>query len=93
MDYCNLFAGIVAAVSVLLLSREGDVLMTRRAPHMRTFPGIWVPPGGHVEAGESIAAAGLRELWEETGVKDHLCDPQVGIDANFVIDGDYESIK
>jgi len=73
----NSHSGIVAAVSVLLLSREGDVLMTRRAPHMRTFPGIWVPPGGHVEAGESIAAAGLRELWEETGVKDHLCDPQV----------------
>ena len=35
---------------------------------MRTFPGIWVPPGGHIEKDESLLEAGLRELHEETGL-------------------------
>ena len=41
--------------------------------HMRTFPGVWVPPGGHIELNETILEAGLRELREETGLK--LDDP------------------
>ena len=36
---------------------------------MRTFPGVWVPPGGGVEAADAgLAHAALRELAEETGV-------------------------
>jgi 8-oxo-dGTP diphosphatase len=30
--------------------------------------GLWVPPGGHVEPGESFAAAAEREVAEETGI-------------------------
>ena len=44
------------------------VLLTRRARHMRTFAGAWVPPGGGVDPGESAAYAALRELQEETGI-------------------------
>ena len=45
------------------------VLLTRRAQHMRTFPGVWVPPGGGVEAGDAeMIDAAVRELREETGV-------------------------
>ena len=40
---------------------------------MRTFPGVWVPPGGHIELNETLLEAGLRELREETGLK--LDDP------------------
>lgn len=61
--------GVGMGVAVLLSSLDQCVLVTRRAPHMRTFPGVWVPPGGHVELGESLLQAGLRELWEETGLK------------------------
>ena len=45
------------------------VLITRRAQHMRTFPGVWVPPGGGVETGDADAVdAAVRELREETGL-------------------------
>ena len=37
---------------------------------MRTFPNVWVPPGGSIDWNEvSLFAAGLRELEEETNLK------------------------
>ena len=35
---------------------------------MRTFPYVWVPPGGGIELGESLQETGLRELFEEVGI-------------------------
>lgn len=60
--------GVNIGVAVLLTSADNHVLVTRRASHMRTFPGIWVPPGGHIEIGESLFNAGAREVQEETGL-------------------------
>ncbi|XP_071273633.1 nucleoside diphosphate-linked moiety X motif 17 isoform X1 [Agelaius tricolor] len=62
-------AGVVAAVAVLLEATCGHVLLTRRATTLRHFPNVWVPPGGHLEPGEELVAAGLRELAEETGLR------------------------
>lgn len=45
--------------------REGKVLLVQRA---KPPLGIWAFPGGHVEAGEPLAAAVARELQEETGM-------------------------
>lgn len=56
------------AVCVILESSDEHVLLTQRAHHLHSFPGLWVPPGGHVESGEELLDAGLRELKEETGV-------------------------
>ncbi|XP_071549450.1 nucleoside diphosphate-linked moiety X motif 17-like isoform X2 [Panulirus ornatus] len=61
--------GIDVGVCILLEASDGRLLMTRRAQHMRTFPGMWVPPGGHIEEGETLETAGLRELQEETGLE------------------------
>lgn len=50
--------------------REGEVLLIRRGKPPRM--GEWSIPGGGQEFGETIAAAALRELAEETGVEAQL---------------------
>ena len=37
--------GVYSAAAVLLESGDGKILLSRRGEHLRTFPGIWVPPG------------------------------------------------
>ena len=39
------------------------ILLARRADN-----GRWTLPGGYMEAGESVAEACAREVWEETGL-------------------------
>lgn len=60
--------GINVGVCAILESADKCVLLTRRAAHMRTFPGIWVPPGGGIDFNETLLQAGQRELLEETGL-------------------------
>lgn len=60
--------GVNVGVVALLETSDRHVLLTRRAPHMRTFPGVWVPPGGGIDEGENLIQTALRELCEETGL-------------------------
>lgn len=41
----TLSRGINTGVAVILESADGKILLTKRAPHLHTFPNIWVPPG------------------------------------------------
>ena len=52
---------------MLLLRRDGAALLQHRddAPGLRNA-GMWVPPGGHAEPGESMRGCARRELREET---------------------------
>uniref|UniRef100_A0A1A7WID1 m7GpppN-mRNA hydrolase NUDT17 n=1 Tax=Iconisemion striatum TaxID=60296 RepID=A0A1A7WID1_9TELE len=61
--------GVDVGVAILLQTVNQRVLLTQRAKHLRIFPNVWVPPGGHLESDETLLAAGLRELKEETGLK------------------------
>jgi len=56
-------------VCILLFDREGKVHITRRSDNMKFFTRAWVFPGGHVDPGELLEEAVLRELHEECGVK------------------------
>ncbi len=44
------------------------VLMHKRAENKKKFPGFWIGPGGHVDAGEDVLSTAIREVEEETGV-------------------------
>jgi 8-oxo-dGTP pyrophosphatase MutT (NUDIX family) len=69
------------AATVILLRRGGkhaerglEVLLVRRNPEARFMPGVWVFPGGSVDAGDGDGeaahrAAAVRELTEEAGIE------------------------
>ncbi len=47
--------------------RDDKLLLTRRQDF-----GVWCLPGGHVDEGESVAQAAIREMAEETGLEIQL---------------------
>lgn len=54
---------VIAAVIV----RRGDrILLAKRGGE--PYKGLWAPPGGGVELGETVFEAGKREVREETGI-------------------------
>ncbi len=59
-------------------TEELEVLLVKRTPHARFMGGVWVFPGGAVDAGEGDGdgahrVAAIRELREEAGIA--LDDP------------------
>ncbi len=57
----------IGCSAILFDTGREKVLLTRRADN-----GRWCLPGGGLEAGESVAEACIREVWEETGLHVHV---------------------
>lgn len=55
--------------SAFVISSRGVIL------HRHRRLGIWVQPGGHVDRGETVEAAAVRETLEETGLIVRHLDP------------------
>ena len=55
--------------SAFVVSSRGVILLRHRRL------GIWVQPGGHVDAGEDPEQAAVRETLEETGLVVHHVEP------------------
>src|SRR4051794_38346947 len=60
----------LAASVIVLRGGAGalEVLLVRRTPAARFMGGVWVFPGGAVDAGEDELEAALRELQEEAAI-------------------------
>src|SRR4051812_31968323 len=59
------------AATIILLrgaAQALEVLLVRRTPEARFMGGVWVFPGGAVDAGEDLREAAVRELAEEAAV-------------------------
>ncbi len=50
-----------------IVLRDGKVLLVRRANP--PYAGQWAIPGGKVQAGETLAEAVVREIFEETAIR------------------------
>ena len=52
------------AASGIVFNGKGEVLLEKRADN-----GWWGLPGGHIDVGESVEQAAIREILEETGIR------------------------
>jgi len=74
----------IAAVLAVVV-HEGRTLLVRRSNPPDA--GLWGFPGGKIEYGETIRAAALRELMEETGIRAEARETVATLDAFDRSDG------
>lgn len=61
---------LIRRISIVILhDKKGRILLQKRSQKKNSYPGCWAnAAAGHVDEGESYAAAGGRELQEELGI-------------------------
>ena len=61
-EYCT------KKVAVIFVIKEGDEYLFQKRIHTGTQDGWYMMPGGHVDEGESVLHAAVRELKEELNI-------------------------
>jgi lipoyl(octanoyl) transferase len=78
----------IRLIKVVIHDGEGRVLLLHRKPERGRF---WQPITGTIEAGESMEAAAIREIIEETG---HPGSPEpLSLEQSFMIESQYLSAR
>tara|TARA_B100000315_G_scaffold250024_1_gene282134 strand:- start:671 stop:1231 length:561 start_codon:yes stop_codon:yes gene_type:complete len=73
---------LAVGTNAIMFDDDGRVLLEHRSDN-----GFWGLPGGHVEIGEPVADAAVREVYEETGLRVRI-KRMVGVysdPANFCV--------
>lgn len=52
----------------ICITHGNNVLMFKRSPAKKVFPGWLALPGGHIDEGENPLSAAIREIKEEVGI-------------------------
>jgi len=58
----------ILVVHIWVINSKGELLIQRRADHLKAWPGRWTTTGGAVSSGEDSHLSACRELAEELGV-------------------------
>jgi 8-oxo-dGTP diphosphatase len=59
----------VIVTGVFVKKSDNTYLLVKKADNVGPYNGTYTPSGGHLNPGERIDDAALRELYEETGVR------------------------
>jgi 8-oxo-dGTP diphosphatase len=77
-----LLAKTVHVAVAVILNDRGEVLLTRR--HQNSHQGgFWEFPGGKLEAGEDLAAALRREIFEEIALEILAHEPLLEVEHDY----------
>jgi 16S rRNA (adenine1518-N6/adenine1519-N6)-dimethyltransferase len=67
------------AVHVFVFNKRGDLLLQQRSMFKDAHPGVWDSSvSGHLDSGEDYAAATVRELEEEMGIRVDEVPEEIG---------------
>ena len=82
---------------VVLLDIEicagGVVIKDHKVVSLRRKNGVWLMPKGHVDPGETLEEAAVREVWEETGLEARIGAPLGETEYGFSEDGVWHQKK
>jgi nucleoside triphosphatase len=70
-------------VGVFILNPQGQILLTKS----HKWSNLYVVPGGHIEPGEKMEDAVIREVEEETGLE--VFEPKLLTVYQYIDDGEF----